>query len=620
MCGICGYYNKNNIPIEPLNELLHGMTAKIIHRGPDNEGYFQGQEIGMGMRRLSIIDIESGDQPIFNEDESIVLVYNGEIYNYGELRTQLEGFDHIFTTSSDTEVIVHTYEQWGDECLLKFNGMFAFSLWDDNQKRLLVARDRMGQKPLYWHYSSEGLVWASEAKALLTVPWIESRINKLALHHYLTLQYTPDPLTIFDEIYQLPAAHKLVLEYGQEPKISRWWQLTFDPKLEMNDEEAIEHARCILKAAVKRHMISEVPLGAFLSGGIDSSIIVALMAEMSSYPVKTFSIGFEEDHYSEARYALQIADKFSTDHHEFIFRPDDLIKLIESVISAFDEPFADPASLPLFELARQTRKHVTVALSGDGGDETLAGYSRYMLDGLLKPYASLPNWITQTVVPAAVSNLPEPGWLPEDRNPSIGIKRLRQFSSTTEKASIIRWGSFFNHNDKISLNTDSWKDELSAIYTVDVISEADDRSLAKNQLERTIYADQTTYLSGDLLPKTDRMTMAHSLEARAPYLDVDWVEWTARLPEKFKVRKLQPKWLLRNAFKKEIPLEILSRGKQGVSIPIGHWFRYELRDWSREQLIDNKNLSEIFRPGAVEQLFIEHDSGKSNHGKKYGLC
>ena len=568
------------------------------------------------MRRLAIIDIASGDQPIFNEDKSIAIVYNGEIYNFQELRGQLERYDHIFSTNSDTEVIVHAYEQWGDECLLKFNGMFAFSLWDDKKKRLLIARDRMGEKPLYWHYSPMGLLWASEAKALLKAPWLQPDINKLALHHYLTLQYTPDPLTIYEGIYQLPAAHKLVLEDGQKPEISRWWQLAFEPKWQIDDREAIEYARDLLKAGVRRRLISEVPLGAFLSGGIDSSIIVALMSAEASFPVKSFSIGFEERHYSETEYARQIAMKYGTEHYEFIFRPDDLIKVIEGVIYAADEPFADPAALPLYELARQTRQHVTVALSGDGGDETLAGYRRYALDRVLKPYANLPGWITQKVVPAGVSYLPEPGWIPEDRNPLTGLKRLEQFSSVTEKASLVRWGSYFTHEDKLALYNDDWRGELSGEYTEDLLAMAYDQANAEGLLDRTLYTDQVTYLAGDLLPKTDRMTMAHSIEARAPFLDTDWVEWTARLPEKFKVRGMQTKWLLKNGFPEEVPANIRSRGKQGFSIPVGQWLRNELRDWTQEILMDNQSLSEIVRPGAVENLYMEHQSGRVNNGKK----
>ncbi len=615
MCGICGFVLQHRFE-EDRSSLLESMNDILVHRGPDSDGYYLNGDIGMGMRRLSIIDLVSGDQPIFNEDGSIAIVYNGEIYNFHELRDQLQRYDHKFMTNSDTEVIIHAYEQWGDECLLKFNGMFVFSLWDDKRKRMLIARDRMGQKPLYWHYSSHGLLWASEAKALLKAPWLQPDINKLALHHYLTLQYTPDPLTIYDGIYQLPAAHKLVLEDGQKPKISRWWQLVFEPKWQIDDREAIEHARELIKAGVRRRLISEVPLGAFLSGGIDSSIIVALMSEESSFPVKSFSIGFEESHYSETDYARQIAQRYGTDHHEFIFRPEDLINVIEGVIYATDEPFADPAALPLYELARQTRKHVTVALTGDGGDETLAGYRRYALDRFLGPYANLPDWITQKAIPAGLSYLPEPGWIPEDRNPLTGLKRLGQFSSTTEKASLVRWGSYFNHEDKLSLYHDDWREELSGEYTENLLAMAYDQANADSLLDRTLYADQMTYLSGDLLPKTDRMTMAHSIEARAPFLDANWVEWTARLPEKYKVRRMQTKWLLRNGFPEEIPANIRSRGKQGFSIPVGQWLRKELREWTQEILMDNKSLSGIVKPQAIENLYMEHQKGRVNNGKK----
>ncbi len=615
MCGICGFAINRKFDGDRFS-LLKSLNHTLDHRGPDSDGYYLNDDIGMGMRRLAIIDIASGDQPIFNEDGSIAIVYNGEIYNFQELRDQLERYDHKFTTNSDTEVVIHAYEQWGDECLLKFNGMFAFSLWDDKQKRLLIARDRMGQKPLYWHYSPQGLLWASEAKALLKAPWLQPNINKLALHHYLTLQYTPDPLTIYEGIYQLPSAHKLVLEDGQEPRISRWWQLAFEPKWQIDDREAIEHARELLKAGVRRRLISEVPLGAFLSGGIDSSIIIALMSEESSFPVKSFSIGFEERHYSETEYARQIALKYGTDHHEFIFRPIDLTNIIEGVICATDEPFADPAALPLYELARQTRQHVTVALSGDGGDETLAGYRRYALDRFLEPYANLPDWITQKAIPAGISYLPEPVWIPEDRNPLTGLKRLGQFSSTTEKASMVRWGSYFNHEDKLALYHDNWREELSGEYTENLLAMAYDQAKADSHLDRTLYADNVTYLSGDLLPKTDRMTMAHSIEARAPFLDADWVEWTARLPEKYKIRGMQTKWLLKNGFPEEIPANIRLRGKQGFSIPVGQWLRNELREWTQEILMDNKFLSEIVKPQAIENLYMEHQTGRVNNGKK----
>jgi asparagine synthase (glutamine-hydrolysing) len=521
-----------------------------------------------------------------------------------------------FRTESDTYVIVHGYEQWGDATLHRFNGMFAIALWDKRKQRLLLARDRMGKKPLYWHWSKHGLLWGSEAKAVLAAPWVERRINPLALHHYLTLQYIPDPLTIFDGMNRLPAAHKLVVERGGEPQISRWWQLEFEPKWNLDDREAVEHARTLLGAAVKRRLVSDVPLGAFLSGGIDSSTIVALMAKRSSKPVQTFSIGFEEERYSETQYARQVADRFHTDHHEFVFRAADLTRIIDESVDAFDEPLADPAALPLLELSRQARQSVTVALGGDGGDETLAGYRRYTIDGLLRPYSALPNWITQRAVPAIMRRLPEPSWIPEDRNLVTGLKRLGQFSATTPKASLVRWSSYFTHTEKLALYRDCWRDRFLQTDTADWISAAYNEAHASSLLDRTLYADHVTYLSGDLLPKTDRMTMAHSLEARSPFLDVEWVEWTARLPERFKVRRMGGKWLLKPAFGDLLPPAICGRSKQGFGVPVGHWLKNELHTWAKDRLLGNGFLSKWFREPEINRLLGEQASGKANQGKK----
>jgi asparagine synthase (glutamine-hydrolysing) len=615
MCGICGIVNTDRAqPID--RSVLERMNATILHRGPDSDGFYVAGHIGLAMRRLAIIDVAGGDQPIANEDSSVVVVYNGEIYNYLELRAELEKCGHRFSTHSDTEVIVHGYEQWGDGMLRRFNGMFAIALWDSRQQRLLLARDRMGKKPLYWHQSAQGFVFGSEAKAVRAAPWIEREINPVALHHYLTLQYTPDPLTIYQGIQHLPAAHVLLVEASGEVKVSRWWQLEFEPKWTLPQPEIIARARTLLTAAVERRLMSEVPLGAFLSGGLDSSVVVALMAKRLREPVKTFSIGFEEQHYSETAYARLIAERYQTDHHEFIFRPADLVRVVEGVIAATDEPFADPAALPLYELARQTRRYVTVALSGDGGDETLAGYRRYALDGRLRLYAALPHWLTQGMVSAMTRRLPEPAWLPEDRSPLTGLKRLGQFSAVTPKASLVRWGSYFSQDEKLALYTDRWRDELARVDTANWIAAAYDEAHATSLLDRTLSADHVTYLSGDLLPKTDRMSMAHSVEARAPFLDPDWVEWTARLPERYKVRGLRTKWLLKAAFADLLPAEIAARGKQGFGVPVGMWLRHELREWTRERLIDNRALTEWFQPNVIQQLLNEHDSGRHNHGKK----
>ena len=613
MCGICGIWRSDGQPVE--RAALERMNASLRHRGPDSAGALLDGPLGMAMRRLAIIDRSGGDQPLFNEDGSVAVVFNGEIYNFRALRAELERLGHRFATQSDTETLVHAYEQWGDAMLPRLNGMFAFALWDAPRRRLLLARDRMGEKPLYWSHGPQGLVWGSEAKALLTLPWVEREVDLLALHHYLTLQYVPDPLTIYAGIRRLPAAHKLTLEAGQTPVVERWWQLAFEPKWTLSDAEAIEQARLLLPAAVERQLVSEAPLGAFLSGGIDSSIIVALMAERTSAPVRTFSIGFEERHFSETAYARQVAARYGAEHHEFIFRPADLTAVIEGVARAVDEPFADPAALPLYELARQTRRHVTVALSGDGGDETLAGYRRYVLDGWLRPYAALPPWVTRGAVPAAAALLPEPAWLPEDRNPLTALKRLGQFSATTHKASLARWGSYFNHHEKLDLYQPELRAALAGVDSADWIAAAYDAARAESLLDRTLAADHVTYLAGDLLPKTDRMTMAHSVEARAPFLDAEWVEWTARLPARFKVRGRRGKWLLRAAFGDKLPPAVAARGKQGFGVPVGQWLRGELRAWARERL-DAGALRAWLRPAATQALFEEHLSGRANHGKK----
>ena len=615
MCGICGMVHQDGQPVDP--DLLRRMNDRLTHRGPDSDGVFLRGPVGMAMRRLAIIDLSGGDQPIFNEDGSLAVVFNGEIYNYRAIRAALQRYGHRFATDSDTEVLVHAYEQWGDALLLWLNGMFAFALWDAPRRRLLIARDRMGEKPLYWHHNAaHGLIWGSEAKAVLAAPWVSRQVDPVALHHYLTFQYTPDPLTMYANLHQLPAAHKLVLEADQAPVVTRWWQLAFEPKWQISDEEAIAEARTLLSAAVERQLVSEVPLGAFLSGGIDSSLIVALMAERTREPVRTFSIGFDERHFSETHYARQVAERYGTEHHEFIFRPADLVRVIEGVASAVDEPFADPAALPLYELARQTRRHVTVALSGDGGDETLAGYRRYVLDGWLRPYAALPSWLTQRVVPAAAALIPEPWWLPEDRNPITGLKRLGQFSSVTQKASLVRWGSYFSHAEKLALYNADWQAALLEFDSAAWLAAAYDGARATSLLDRTLAADHVTYLSGDLLPKTDRMTMAHSLEARAPFLDAAWVEWTARLPARFKVRGQRTKWLLKAAFSDKLPPAIAARGKQGFGVPVSYWLRNELRGWASERLLHNRALDEWLRPEAVRALFAAHVAGKVNSGKQ----
>jgi len=615
MCGICGLYT-SNVRQEELKRTIQTMNSTLVHRGMDEEGYFISENLALGIRRLAIIDIASGQQPLTNEDRTITLVYNGEIYNFQELRSELENLGHHFHTRSDGEVIIHAYESWGDDCLLRFNGMFALALWDEVSRRLLIARDRMGKKPLYWHFGAQGLVFASEAKALLAVPWMERKLERTALHHYLTLQYAPDPLTFFRGMYQLPAAHKLVYTPGEQPVVTRWWQLNFLPKWKISAEEAISAGRDILSRAVERRMISEAPLGAFLSGGIDSSIVVALMAECSTQPVKTFTIGFGESRYSENQYSRYIADRYATEHHELVFSPEQFLQSIETMISVMDEPLADAAIFPLNELARQARQTITVALCGDGGDETLAGYPRYGLDGILAPYAWLPKALTTRAMPWLAEQLAQSGLKSSDHRWIAALRRLERFARTSPKASLVRWGSYFNHEDKLALYSPEMSDRFQFEDTAELLAEFYDQANAHSRLDRTLYADHQTYLAGDLLPKTDRVSMAHSLEVRSPFLDVEWVEWTARLPEFYKVRELTTKWLMKELFVDKLPESILKRSKQGFHMPVDEWLRGELKLYCKERLTETAHFKTLFRPTVIQKLLDDHQNGKSNHGKR----
>lgn len=615
MCGICGYFDpKSQYHVE--RSLLEKMNNTMTHRGPDSQGYYFNNNIGMAMCRLAIIDVKGGDQPVTNEDGTVVVMFNGEIYNYQEIRGELEKLGHRFSTQSDTEVIVHAYEEWQDNALNKFNGMFAISLWDESKRCLLLARDRVGKKPLYWTFSNEGILWSSEAKALLVAPWVRRSINPSALYHYFTLQYIPNPLTIFDGIYQLPAAHKLIICEEGLPHLTRWWQLSFVPKYPNNEKEIINVSRDLLRMAVERRLIAEVPLGVFLSGGIDSSVIVALMAEKISAPVKTFTIGFEEHQYSELIYAKKIAERYRTEHYEFMFTPNKLAELSESIIDAMDEPFADPAALPLYELSRQARAHVTVALCGDGGDETLAGYRLYTFDTLFRLFNSLPEFI-RGKVPKAFDVIAKGFRHFNQKRYYSKIIRLGELVKISQKAPQVLWRSYFSQDEKQSLFTDNFYEALDSIDTHESILEHFYSAQAISLMDRTLYTDMVTYLPGDLLPKTDRMSMAHSLECRAPFLDVEWIEWTARLPERYKVRGMTTKWLLKRAFRDLLVPEIIHRGKHGFRVPVELWLNKDLKDWARLRLIGNTKLERWIKPESMLDLFDKQENGIiNNNGKR----
>lgn len=611
MCGICGIAFKDSQT--PQRSLLQKMTAAIVHRGPDSDGFYVSPGIGLGMRRLAIIDVAGGDQPISNEDETLWVIFNGESHNFPELYAELIKRGHEFRTRTDTECIVHLYEEHGDECVHHLRGQAAFALWDSKKRRLLLARDRLGKKPLYYSVQNGVLYFASELSALLNGLPYRPETNLEAIDLYLSLQYIPDPLTIYQGVYKLPPAHRLTWQDGAM-KVEKYWDVSYQPKHTANEQELIEELRALLTESVKMRLISDVPLGAHLSGGIDSSIIVALMAELSDAPVKTFSVGFEEENFSELDYARIVAQKYATDHHEFILRYDNLPATLETIVHHFGEPFADPSAIPLYHISKVTRQHVTVVINGDGGDEDFAGYPRYWLDPLANRYLQAPPFLTRQLLPAILRHLPDSSNRPVGQSLINGLKRLHQLPEINPRASILRWGSYFSPSQRARL----WKPEFhfSSDNAQDLLVSLFD-SVEGSFLDKTLYTDLHTYLPGDLLVKTDRMAMAASIEPRSPFLDYKVVEWSARVPDQFKVKGRSGKYLLKKAFAGELPQSIQKRKKQGFGIPVSAWFRGPLYDWSKDLLTEERSpLAKWFDMRAIKSLLEEHRAGKSDHGKR----
>ncbi|HET7143738.1 MAG TPA: asparagine synthase (glutamine-hydrolyzing) [Anaerolineales bacterium] len=616
MCGICGLSHSTDQ--KPERALLEKMNASIAHRGPDSEGYHVDAGVGLAIRRLAIIDVSGGDQPIANEDESVWIIFNGECYNYPEMRTELERRGHRLATRTDTECIVHFYEDEGDECIKRLRGMFAFALWDEKKKRLLLGRDRLGKKPMYYTIQNGSIYFGSELSAVLTALPDKPEINLEAIDLYLSLQYIPDPLTAYEGICKLPPAHTLVWENGQA-RIQRYWDTTYQPKWTASEDELAEELRLRLRESVRMRLLSERPLGAHLSGGIDSSIIVALMSEFASGPVKTFSAGFAEQNFSELPHARAVAERYATDHHEFTLTYGDIPSTLEKIAPHFGEPFADASAIPLYHLSMMTREHVTVALNGDGGDEDFAGYQRYWLDGFANAYARAPRFLTRSLIPSIANLIPDNADRPVGQSLINGFKRLEQLPEIDRRASILRWGSYFSPRQRAAL----WKPEFhfNLDNAQDLLARQFD-SAAGSYLDKTLYTDLHTYLPGDLLVKADRMTMAASLEGRSPFLDHEIVEWAARVPDHLKVKGRSGKYLLKKAFAKELPESIKSRGKQGFGIPLSAWFRGPLRDWSREMLLgDGSPLRKWFDRAALATIIEEHSSARVDHGKRlYALA
>ena len=593
------------------------MNGVIAHRGPDSDGFYLDGPVGLAARRLSIIDLDTGHQPISNEDGSVWLVFNGEIYNYKQLRSDLEGKGHRFRTATDTETIVHLYEEYGLRCVDSLRGMFAFALWDHAQKRLLLARDRLGKKPLYYATYDGALLFGSELKCLLQYPGFPRRANLPAIDHYLSLQYVPDPLSAFRDVQKLPPAHLLTWQ-GGKVRVERYWQLNYEPKLTANPRDLEEELLDRLQESVRLRLVSDVPLGVHLSGGIDSSVVTALTARLSGGAVKTFSIGFEEERFSELPYARAVAQQYATDHHEFLLRFADLPQLIERLVRCFDEPFADPSAIPLYLLAQKTREHVTVALNGDGGDELFAGYVRHRLDRYADVYGRMPRLLTHTVMPALLRRLPYRLDRPGDKNWLAGLRLLNHAALTSPKANFLRWTSYFGD----PLKRELWREDAAGELgdrrsTEEWLSEIFDEAQATRPLDRTLSADTSAYLAGDLLVKADRMTMAHSLEARSPFLDHEFQSWAARLPDWCKLNGRIHKFLLKRACAAILPARILERGKQGFGIPLGAWLRGPLSSWAQDRLLrPQANIHGYMKREVVSRLFDDHVCGRANNANR----
>ncbi|MGD8394531.1 MAG: asparagine synthase (glutamine-hydrolyzing) [Candidatus Eiseniibacteriota bacterium] len=611
MCGIAGIHALGTPrPID--RAALADMNRVITHRGPDSDGFYEDDGwIGMAMRRLAIIDVEGGQQPIANEDGTIWIVFNGEVYNFQELARLLTARGHRFRTRTDTEAIVHAYEEWGTACVERFDGMFCFSLWDSRRRRLLMARDRVGIKQLYYTIAGGQLLWGSELKCLLQHPAVERRLSPSALNHFLTYLYVPAPLTIFEGIHELPAAHRLVVEGGGEPRLERYWELCYAVDRSRSDEEHAAGLRAHLDDAVRARLIADVPLGGFLSGGIDSGSIVALMAAHADGPVRTFSIGYEDggEAFDERRPARQVAEQYATDHHEFVVRPD-LVELVPRLVRAFDQPFADSSAIPNWYLSSMTRRHVTVALSGLGGDEVVAGYERYRGALLAERLGWLPRGLVRGLVAPLVERLPESRGGGHWSGRAKRFVRAMQLDFDDRYLELI---SAFGAAGRAALLSPAMREQIALDEPRDLFRSHAELVRDADPLHRALFIDLKLYLPGDLLTLTDRMAMAHSLEVRVPFLDHHLLEYAATIPPGLKLRGMERKFILKQAVADLLPPGILNRRKMGFSVPLTVWFRRELRPFVEEVLTESAvRRVGVFDYAAVRRVLDDHFALRAN--------
>jgi asparagine synthase (glutamine-hydrolysing) len=610
MCGICGklYFDPTRT-VDPKE--LQQMATALSHRGPDGDGVWAAQHVGLAHRRLAIIDLRAvADQPMCNEDGTIWITFNGEIYNFQELRQALQAKGHIFRTQSDTEVIVHAYEEYGRTCVERLRGMFAFAIWDARQRLLFLARDRVGKKPLFYYLGRDCFLFGSEIKALLADHTVPAEPDPVALDHFLALQYIPAPLTAFRGIRKLPPAHWLEVRDGHL-EIGRYWKLQYTPKRQITLPEAVAELRWRFAEAVRLRLVSDVPLGAFLSGGVDSSAVVAAMAQEMGHPVQTFSVGFEDASFDERPYARLVAERFGTTHTELVVKAP-VTDILPRLVWHYDEPFGDTSAVPSYAIAELTSQHVTVVLNGDGGDENFAGYEWYVKDLLVRRGEVIPLWLRQ--------------WIASWGRGLSSVRRqhrlLRKITHLTELLAMspahryAYWMEHFSPEARQRLYTSSFGAQVIESNPEGLFGEAFARSNTEEWVDTMLDTDVNLFLPEDLLVKIDRATMAHSLEARSPFLDHELMEFVASLPACFKLTGGQQKRVLKAAFCDVLPAAVLKRPKMGFCVPLARWFREDLREMAHDVLLAPRAMQRgYFQSEAIAKLLKAHCRGEADHAK-----
>lgn len=619
MCGITGLYGFQNQPAE--RGLLEKMNQEIVHRGPDADGFYTHGHVGLAMRRLKVIDLESGNQPIANEDQTLWIVFNGEIYNYRELREDLVRKGHKFHTHSDTEVIVHLYQDLGEKCVEKLFGMFAFAIYDTKNDSLFIARDRLGIKPLFYHQSEKGVVFGSEIKPILKSGWLSPQINLQAVNHFLSLNYLPQPWTPFEGITQLPPGHWMKIMKNRVD-LREYWDIPAGETIEISEEESCKKILELLHRSMKRRLIADVPIGTYLSGGLDSSALVWLMKEHRHGTIKTFSVGFDHPAYDETPYAREVAQHFGTDHYEIKCGPQDVMETIPKIAWHADNLLADQAALPLYLVSKLAKKHVTVCLSGDGGDEVFVGYPTFHADRYHRIFSKIPAVIRRGLVQPLVNSLPASA---EKLSFDYKAKKFIEAGDYNSEKAHYWWRTIYNDREKEALFTSEARARLGArgLDSYSLYGNYFQKASARGAefVNRCLYADMKVWLAGNNLYKVDTMSMAHGLEARVPFLDHELVEFMAKLPPELKFKGNVLKYLMKKVLKGKLPERVYARKKAGFHSPISFWFRNALQDSLKQTFAEPlPKFQQILRKEKIGDMLDQHFQGKQNHAYRiWGL-